>query len=297
VDTNQSWVGGTYPVTYSFTLSDYDINPSLNELHMFLTPLNYVQGGGIDQYTDYSTASNNLRLQIVGTDYGTTPVVAQISFKTNAINANPSVVVASLTNNTAIGTWTVSFSSATAGTLTAPGASPIGFSLPADVAATFANPLVAFFGVQANDTANLGQQVDFTKIQTANVASPGVAVNTDFTTGASIDTNIWRTASVSDSAANLVIVDSNHPWWLNWGFPDIGFALATKADLGDAGVAWKTPAYYTGYDTNNPVSKKTIGTRVSALIPKAALPTVDGVSNGVPGNAAYFRLSNPAPAQ
>ncbi len=53
VDTNQSWVGGTYPVSYSFTISAYDVNPPINELHWFFIPLGYDSGGVIDQYTDY----------------------------------------------------------------------------------------------------------------------------------------------------------------------------------------------------------------------------------------------------
>lgn len=297
VDENQSWVGGSYPVSYSFTLSSYDINPSLNELHMFLIPMNHVQGGGLDQYTDYSTASNNFRLQITGGDYGTPTVFANLAYKTNTINANPNHVVASLTNNTATGTWSVTFDNSTDGTLTAPGGNSAAFSLPTGVAATFANPLVAVFGVQPNDPANLGQRVDFTHIQTANVAAPGVPVNTDFTTGSAIDTNVWRTASVSDDPANLILVDEGHPYWVNWNYPDIGFTLSTKADLADTGVMWKTPAYFTGYDTNNPIYKKTLGARVTTLIPEAALPTVDGSSNGIPGTAAFFRMENPAPAE
>lgn len=297
VDTNQSWVGGTYPVTYSFTISKYLTDPPLNEFHVFLTPLDHIQGGGIDQYTDYSTASNNFRLIIVGGAPGTPTVTATLDYKTNTINANPNQTVLTITNETATGTWTIAFNSATTGTLTAPGASPAAFSLPADVAATFANPLVAFFGMQPNPLDSIGQHVELTHIQTANVAAPGVPVNTDFTTGAAIDTNLWRTATVSADAGNLVIVDDNKAWWVNWGYPDTGFRLTTKADLGNNAVAWKTPHYFTGYDTNNPVSLKYIGNRVAALIPAGALPTSTGMSNGVPASAAYFRLEKPDPAE
>jgi hypothetical protein len=129
------------------------------------------------------------------------------------------------------------------------------------------------------------------------VAAPGVPVNSSFTSGAPIDTNIWRTAGVSQDPANVVVVGSNQPWWLYWGYPDTGFALATKADLGDTSVPFKSPAYFTGYDTNVTVIQRTLGARVSALIPQTALPTVNGLSNGVTGNAAFFRLQKPAPAE
>lgn len=296
-DTNQSWVGGTYPVTYSFTISKYLTDPPLNEFHMFLTPVNYIQGGGIDQFTDYSTASNNFRLLIGGGAPGTPTVTAALGYKTNTINANPDQTVLTITNDTAKGTWTVTFNSATTGTLTAPGASPAPFSLPQEVADTFANPLVAFIGVQPNPLDAIAQHIEVTHIQTANVAAPGVPINSDFTTGAAIDTNIWRTASVSADASNLVIVDAAKAWWVNWGFPDSGFSLTTKANLGDSAVPWKTPHYFTGYDTNNPVLQKYAGNRVTALIPTGALPTTSGLSNGVPAGAAFFRMQKPAPAE
>lgn len=297
VDTNQSWVGGAYPVSYSVTIPKYDTSSPLNEFHAFLTPLNFIQGGGIDSFTDYSTASNNFRLLITGGGTGTTTVFAQLDYKTNTINANPNQVVLSITNSTPVGTWTLTFNSATAGTLTAPGASPVAFSLPANVAATFANPLVAFFGVQPNPTTAIGQHLDISKIQTINVAAPGVPINSDFTTGAAINTNVWRTASVSANAGNLVMVDSSKPWWVNWTYPDTGFTLGTKADLSNGAVPWKTPWYFTGYDTNNPILKRTLGSRVSALIPQAALPSVSGLSNSVPAGNAFFRLSKPGPAE
>ncbi len=297
VDQNQSWVGGSYPVSYKFTVSDYDINSPLNEFHVFLMPLNHVQGGSVGQYTDYNDAANNLRLQLTGGAAGTPTVFANLAWKTNLLGENPTNTVLSITNETAIGTWTLTFNSATAGTLTAPGASPAAFSLPADVAATFANPLVAFFGVQPNPTAAIGQHIELTSIQTVNVASPGVPISSDFTTGAGINTNIWLTTSVSQDASLMVPVDHNHPWWVNWTYPDGGFELGTKADLANGAVPWKTPGYFTGYDTNTPVSKKYVGNRVNTLIPTAALPSASGLSNSVPAGNAFFRLSNPAPAE
>lgn len=297
VDTNQSWVGGAYPVSYSFTLSKYEVNPPLNEFHMFLTPVNYIQGGALDQYTDYSTASNNFRLAIVGGAPGTPTVTATLDYKTNAINANPNQVVLSITNQTANGTWTVTFNSATTGTLTAPGASPAAFSLPADVASTFANPVVAFWGVQPNPVNAIGQSIELTHVQTANVAVPGVAINSDFTTGAAINTNIWLASSVSADAANLIIVDASKAWWINWGYPDTGFRLTTKADLANGLVPWKTPGYYTGYNTNTPLLQRYFASRVATLVPVGALPTASGLSNGIPAGAAFFRMQKPDPAE
>jgi hypothetical protein len=297
VDTNQSWVGGSYPVSYTFGVAGHDQVGPLNEFHLFLLPLNYIAGGAVDQYSDYSTASNNLRLQITGLAAGSSQVIYQMDWKTNLVNANPNQLLFTATNATAVGTWTLTFTSATAGTLTAPGGSPMPFALSVDMAAQFANPLVMLIGVQPNPTTAIGQYVDLTAAQTINVAAPGVPVNSTFTSGAPIDSNLWRTASVSQDAANLIVVSPSQPWWLYWSYPDTGFALAAKADLGNSSVPFKSPAYFTGYDTNVTVIQRTLGTRVSALIPQAAIPTLDGLSNGVPGNAALFRLQKPAPAE
>jgi hypothetical protein len=297
VDSNQSWVGGSYPVSYLFNIADYDKTTPLDEFHLFLLPLNAINGGIVDQFSDYSTASNSVRLQIVGLTAGSPEVAYQLAWKTNLVNANPNQVLLTQTNATAVGTWTLAFTSATAGTLTAPGSSAVPFAIPADAAATFANPLVMLLGTQPNPTPAIGQYVDLTAAQTVGVASPGVPVSSTFTSGTPVDTNIWLTASVSQDANNLIPVGPAQPWWLNWAFPDTGFGLGTKADLGNLAVPFKSPAYFTGFDTNTPVIKRTLGTRVSSLIPEAGLPTLDGLSNGVPGNAAFFRLQKPAPTE
>jgi hypothetical protein len=296
VDTNQSWVGGTYPVSYSFTISDVDAATSLNEFHVFLVPLNHNQGGlgAINQYTDYSTASNNFRLQISGGAVGSTVAYANLSWKTNLVNANPNQVALQITNDVIVGTWTLAFNSANTGTLTAPGAAPAPFSIPADAAATFANPVVAFFGVQPNPTEAIGQYVDVTHIQTAGVAAPGVPVNTTFGSGA-IDTNIWRTASVSADGGNLIVAGANAAYWLSWATPDYNSALVAAADLAAPASQWKVPAYYAGSSTG--IVKKVVGSRAFTLLPTSAMPTVNGQPGGAPASSAFFRLLWPAPTQ
>jgi len=290
VDTNQSWVGGTYPVTYSFDISDYDVSPPINEFHLFLTPLAFVQGGVINQFTDYSSASNNFRLQITGGAPGTAAVIANLDWKTNIINANPDHIVASITNSTMLGTWTIRFNSATAGTLIMPTGTSTNFSLPSDVAATFANPLAFFIGVQPNPIPSIGNHIEMTKITTTGVASPGVPINSDLTTG--IDTNVWSLAATA-STAYLVPVTNSSSWWVSSSYPDYGEVLATAPTVSGP---WKTPRYYQGYDTNS-YFEMTIGPSTWRLLPASALPTVDGLSNSVKSANAFFRTQSPAPAE
>lgn len=299
VDTGQSWVGGSYPVSYSFTVSATDPNSLINECHAYWLPLN-TAATPLNEYSDYgSPDAVNLYIHDGGNGY----LAADVAWKTNSPNANPNHLLVSVTNATMVGTWTVTFTSATDGTLTAPGVGTVAFTntIPASVATMFANPVVWMFGMQPDTTATIGQYIDVTHAQTAAIASPGVPVNSDFTTG-SIDTNIWLTSSVS--AANgygLVPVNAaNTPWWVSWSTPDIGFGLATKADLGNTNVAWKTPSYYAGYPTNGPTVTATYdfgGASKWALIPAAALPTVDGTTNGAKAATSFFSLQNPSPAQ
>jgi hypothetical protein len=291
-DTNQSWVGGTYPVTYSFKIGAFDVNPPINEFHTFMIPCLSIGGGVLNAFTDYSTASNNLRLLITGGAAGTPTVVAQIDWKTNLINSNPTNIVAKITNSTFAGTWQIRFTSATDGTLITPSGSSTNFSLPADAAATFANPLAYFIGIQPDPTTAIGEFADMLSVQTTGVASPGVPINTDFTTATSIDTNVWMNASVASAAMKLVTDTTS--WWFFCGYPDYGAVAATAPDL-QGTAPWKTPAYYTGYDTN--LFKATVGFRTYSLLPAASLPTVDGDSNSVKSANAFFRVQSPAPAQ
>jgi len=292
VDTNLSWVGGSYPVTYSFDVTDADINPTINEFHLFWTPVNSVQGGVLNAFTDYSTASNNFRLLMTGGAAGSSAMIAQLDWKTNLVNSNPDHVALRITNATTKGTWKVTFNSATAGTLTAPGASPAPFSIPADVAATFANPLAFFIGIQPDPVPNIGQYIDLAKVQISGVAAPGGAINTDFTTATSIDTNVWTSASVSTAVMRLVPDSSS--LWVSSGYPDYGAVVTTTPTLFGA-VPWKTAAYYTGYDTN--LLNTLLGQRAWHLLPSSAMPTIDGNSNSVKSANAFFRLQSPAPAE
>ncbi len=289
-DTNQSWVGAGHSVSYSFTVSEYDVNPPINEFHLFLLPLALV-GGMPNEFSDYGNP-DNFRLQIVGGAAGTPTVTANLAWKTGDPNDNPTNVVLNITNSTMIGTWTLTFTSDTTGTLTAPGAAPATFSIPSSILPNFANPLAFLIGLQPNPIAAIGQHVVFTHMSTAGVA--GTPVNTDWTAAGSIDTNYWSLAA-TDVTNTLVPVTSGAAWWLHWGYPDYNGVVETKGALG-SGIPWKSSLFYTGSNTAAIVQSK-IGTNVWALIPTSGLPSVDGTSNGVRSANAFFRLDSPGPAQ
>jgi hypothetical protein len=300
IDQNQSWVGGTYPVSYSFTLKSFPTPTSTNQIfryHIFFVPVNNAGGNSFsnNEYIEYQ-ANNDLWLNISATN--PTNILAEVAWKTNLPNSNPNVEVISNYYSTAIGTWTLTFNSATTGSLTAPGAVAQSFAIDdANIVADFGNPLVAFFGVQPDSGWGEGQYADVATIKTLGVASPGVQINSDFTTANTIDTNVW---DISNSAlpASLIVVRAGSAWWLNWGYPDTGFTLETGTNVAasDASGNWSTPAYYANYNTNALWQKK-MGNNVWSLIPQVALPTVNGMSNGVASPTGFFRLTTNTPAQ
>lgn len=292
-DQNQSWVGGTYPVKYSFTLLDYPAN--IGQTHIMLIPANSA-GNSLynDQFIDYQ-ASNELWM-IVGPGGG--GVIASVQWKTNLPNNNPSHTELTITNATAVGTWTLTFNSATNGTLTAPGATPKAFTITdPNVVSDFGNPLVAYFGLQPNSTAGEGEYEDWAAISVSGVA--GTQESDDFTTEQSFDpNNYW--SNNSSSLASVQLVTTNTPYWVNWTLPAGGYALGTAMSVtGNTNTVdpWMLPEYYNGYN-GSPTGDDlpglaNQGLKAWVLIPTTCLPTVDGSQLGVPAPNAFFQLFNP----
>jgi hypothetical protein len=295
VDNNQSWIGGTYPVSYSFTLLDYPSD--IDQTHIFLVPVNTSgqanmgNAGTANEYIEYQ-ASNTLWMVINPVAAG---VVASVQWKTNLPNANPNITAVSVTNSTAIGKWTLTFSNATSGALTAPGAAPVPFTIAdPNVTTDFADPLVTYFGLQPNSTAGEGQYEDWASISVSGVA--GTDENDDFTTDSSFNSNgIW--ANNSAQASSLQLVTSSTPYWVNWTLPANGFGLGTaESVLGNTNTVdpWMLPEYYNSYnDGPNLPGAATQGSKTWVLIPATCLPTVDGSQGGVPAQTGFFKLFNP----
>jgi hypothetical protein len=305
VDGSQSWIGGSYPVSYSFTLLSYP-NNNINQTHIFLVPTSPSLLGGNavhgNEYIEYQ-AANALWLAIGPNGAGR--VTATVEWKTNAANANPNQTALVFTNSTAIGTWTLTFTDDNHGSVTAPGGSPVGFTITNGTVATdFANPLTAYFGLQPNSTAGEGLYEDWASISVTGVV--GAQENEDFTKESSdFDTTYYTSPSgqfICDSSAKsglgsgslsvypVFIVRTNlDQYWVNWTLPAIGYALGTKTNLLQTGK-WINPAYYSAYfdqtaPRGNPVQ---LGTKDWELLPTDDLPTVDKSQDGVPAPTAFF---------
>jgi hypothetical protein len=293
VNQSQSWIGGTYPVSYSFTLLSYPAN--IGQTHIFLVPVNSTPGASAYGYNgvDY-TATNGLWL-VIGPGGG--GVIASVYWKTNLPNANAysagGNTALRITNSTAIGTWTLTFTGPGAGTVTAPGGSPVAFTIAdANVATDFANPLVAYFGLQPNQGAGVGQYEDWASISVTGVA--GGNINENFTTETSLSA-AWNNMSQVSTCVQLVT--TNTPYWVNWTLPAVNYGLGTAMSiLGNTNTSgpWMLPEYYNSYNDGNTIpGQANQGSKAWVLIPSTCLPTVDGSQGGVHSPNAFFRLSNP----
>jgi hypothetical protein len=269
VDTTESWIGGPFPVSYSFTVLDNATSPGALDYH-----IHFIQG--TDGYSggDY-TDNNVLWLQIVSGTGTNTSCVANLSWKTNAPASNPNqhTIALQITNAVLAGTWTVTFLSDTNGTLTAPGAAAVPFSLvldDADAIADFSSPMQIRFGIQNNgNTANGGIPHDWAKISISGTA--GTQINEDFTKEGTnqLDTTIWDLGH-SDGVGVVNLVSTNSPYWIKWTLPDTGFSL-----IGGNSLLGRT-------NWNNVASTAIAqGGARWALVPGASLPA---------GPANYFSL-------
>jgi hypothetical protein len=297
VDSSQSWIGGTYPVTYSYSLLSY--NPTIQQLHLELTP-----SGTIGQYTDY--ANPNLVWMNLNPGPANGQVVCNIQWKTNAPNSNPGISALSFTNSTAVGTWSLVFTGPNNGYVIAPGqviSGPTNFTIAdANVETDFANPVFAVFGIQPNSTAGQGQYVDYGMIKVTGVV--GVNEFENFTEeGSDISANLTPSGQFNNNAsylaASTIIVRTNDAWWVNWTQPAVGFTLATTTNLAHAN--WINPGWYSGYsDTNAPrvmPLTQPFASKFWVLLPKDDVPTANGQPNpappaaGPPAPTAFFLLS------
>ena len=285
-DQSQSWIGGSYPVSYSFTVLNVPTN--INQTHLFLIPVNSTPGASPYGYNgvDY-TSTNGLWLTIGAT--GT----AIVSWKTNQAGSNPyqtGVIALQLTNSTAVGTWTLQFNSASAGSLTPPGGSAAPFTITdPNVATDFANPMVAYFGLQGNNSP--GTYEDWTSISVSGVA--GVNENEDFTKETS-RTLPTRWDNMSAAAADLVIVSTNDlpAVWVIWTLPAQGLSIGSSTNL--PASQWINPDFYSGYfdNTQPPFGMpQQYGPKTWDLLPADDLPTVSGSAGGPVAPTAFFLLS------
>jgi len=289
VDENQSWVGSVpgHPPTYSITYKDFNTVPGFVQQITFC-PNNYEPVGDA-MNTPYSVYWESNALALTIANQGTNGFTGSLDWRTNGFEKGNTNNVLLLTNSTGVGTWTLQFTNDTNGTLTPPGGSPVAFTLPAAMAAQFANPCTIYYGITPNSTGGYGQYIDLKSISITNVA--GVNEYDDFTQDGALNTGLWDTGYSLDAGSVIQVSTTNTPFWVTWTIPDAGFGLETKNSLSDMITPWYSPTAWNGI---TPVTKL-MGTSLKwTLMPTACLPP--NLTNGNL-DEGYLRLSNPPPSQ
>jgi hypothetical protein len=298
-DFNQSWVGlatPSTPVKYAITFQDFDTvaNYAMN--------IQFTPNAGTPPYGPYAVYNANDDLVwTIRSGGGTSGFTTALAFKTNSpANVNgfeTNIVVAPLTTTSTNGrgTWTLTFTTDTNGTVTAPDGTSASFVLDPNMTAQFVDPLTIFFGTSAGATGGFGQFTDISKIAVTNVG--GLNESDDFTSETNLDPTVWD-PSFSRDAGSVILVSSAPSYWANWTIPDDGFGLETKAGLNGGTNVWFSPNYYGSGTGSSNTPPTLMGTTLKwTWVPNGCLPTVNGTVGGAPSPNAFFRLSSPPPSQ
>jgi len=240
---NLTWYGRSKPVSYSWTVASW---PGVNAkgsggmiVALTLTP--DLQTSQTYGDADWSS-TNCLWIPISGNPDGT--VTASIAYKTGQPVGNgqlfgpPTQLATGLTVPTAVGTWTLTFTSDTDMTLTAPNGSTTSVvSLPSDVAALFNGYVGAFLYTSPQSDDNIGEYVTLSAYNITGVATP---VHEDLTSGA-LSAPFLRLLSQGwgynyTTQSNQLFVTSADAYWFSWTLPYVGFSPVVSTNL--AGNTW-----------------------------------------------------------
>jgi hypothetical protein len=285
---------GSYPVTYSCTITNFpDIANHLGfEAHMYLVNGDTGSGSETSGSADWGApdlfifrVENHVTTML--TTNGTTittnstyNALAQIQWKTNYPNANATNVPVAVIAPSALGTWTVTFTDSTNGTLTGPGITATNFTLPADAVLNNFSPAASFlqFGMfkadGPNDGHNNGAYGTYSRVQFT-----GAAANSfdDAFTGATLTNKYdWRKTD-----ANYVqYIPPGTAWIIDWTLPAVQFspeiATAIKGPWSPAvfTATYRDPAAMHGLVSQTTMSSagyfrlvKRVATQLQVLLP------------------------------
>jgi hypothetical protein len=234
-----------------------------------------VQNVGITNVVTYTTNAS-----IITTNHHyslASGVVAVLEWKTNAPSSNATNFIrfAFPAMASANGTWSLSFSDNTHGSIVAADNSVHNFTLP-DLSGNFLpGTSLVQFGVAKNDALNNGANNNLSVLlsHVSVGTSAGTIYDDSFNGPGLTGKYLWRVASYYLDTANRVSWQPNNTaYWLVWGNPYQGYSPQSAANAagpwGDAGVTYS----YTDLS----------GTNHLGAIPAPSLPA---------GNTGFFRLT------
>jgi hypothetical protein len=238
-DFNLDWVGRPKPVTYSWTIGAFPGGSAGGyAADVTITP---DPAAGIN-YADPDWSSTNaiwLAIQVNGDG----KVTAGIAWKTNQPAGNSqyyaatngqiipyNVEASGLTVPSAVGTWSLTFTSDTAFTLTAPGGHSTNGVFPAFVVAAYTN--VSFFlNSTMNNAANVG---NYTVYSALNITGVGTPVNETFQGG--LNTPFLQLMSQGyggvTNPPNQIFATTDDALWFHWTLPDNGYVPVSRPLIG-----------------------------------------------------------------
>jgi hypothetical protein len=202
---------------------------------------------------------------------------AAFRFKTNEPGNNVMIygsgTIAGIGAPSIRGTWSLTFDPVGPITLTAPNGAATNFSMPPDATALFNGPAYAYFGIQPNRLANIGQSASFSRLQITGVPTP---IDDSFA-GPALDSATWEV--IAENAAGVVAVPPDAAFWLTWTLPDRDFVPQATDDLSFDPITWGDFAMTTAQ----------IGDRRRGVVLQSQLPPTFTDNN-------FFRLIKRPPA-
>jgi len=257
---------GVYPVSYSCTIADFPAIASHGgfEAHMYLVNGDTSGNNQLNGATDW----NSPDIFIFRVENGTGGARAQIQWKTNFPSSNATNIPVIVDAPSALGTWTVTFTDSTHGSLSGPGITSTNFTMPEDAVLNNFNSGTSYiqFGMFKNDGGNDGHNNQthgtFSRVTFNGVAAP---FDDNFQGSTLTNTYAWR----KTSASAVQHVPPGTAWNLDWTLPATGFNVQGAAAL-------------TGPWTNTPlITSYQSGGKQHAMVAQSVLPSA---------NSSYFRL-------
>ena len=163
----------------------------------------------------------------------------------------------SVTNvGSAVGTWTITFTSDTNVTLTAPVGNTSSFVIPpynVGNLAPGAGGMRMFLGGQANNAASLNQQIVYSSF---SLTGTPAAFTDNFLADATLDTNVWSNAQATGPAGVLVL-PSSAKYWAIWTQPANFYSLECGNQVADLST-WTSPSMYPVVNFNTTTFRQVI---------------------------------------
>lgn len=237
-----SWVGQAAPgapVNYRFHLADFP------EITGFTAFVYLIPGTDLEELSDpdwQAPTAARLTAQYVSTD--PLSVSADFSYKVDAPNSNgpagndyftvdsvPSSglggILANLPASGMTGDWSVSFSSDTDFTITAPDGSSISGAMLQETADLFAGELYVYFGILPGTPENIGESAVISEISITG-SEDEFSENFEYE-----DSEFLEPTPADRSGVRVATIET--PYWLSWSLPATGYQLSESPDLGEGG--------------------------------------------------------------